>query len=171
MIEVYTGDGKGKTTAAVGLAARARGHNLKVCYICFHKDPEKWEYGEHSILQKLGVDVFSFAKKHPCFFPDIDVNEMRNECLLGLEFIKKIYQEDKYDMLILDEILISVRDGFLVEDEILELLNKKPEHLELVLTGRGATENILKKGDLVSKIENIKHPFNLGTKKRKGIEY
>ena len=62
LIQIYTGDGKGKTTAAVGLACRARGHGLKVGYIYFHKDPEKWEYGEHKILKEVGVDTFGFAK-------------------------------------------------------------------------------------------------------------
>lgn len=65
LIQIYTGDGKGKTTAAVGLACRGRSHNLKVCYIYLHKNPEKWEYGEHKILKKIGVDIFGFAKTHP----------------------------------------------------------------------------------------------------------
>lgn len=171
LIHVYTGDGKGKTTAAVGLAVRARGHNLKVCYVYFHKDPEKWEYGEHRVLEKLSVDVFGFAKKHPYFHKNIDTADIRKECLEGMEFIKRIYQEKKYDILILDEIIISLRDGFLKEEEVLGILDSKPEDLELILTGRGTPEKIIKRADLVSEIKNIKHPFDKGIKRREGIEY
>jgi len=171
LIQVYTGDGKGKTTAALGLAVRAIGHNLKVCYIYFHKGPDTWEYSEHATLRKLGVDIFGFAKKHPHFFKEIDPNEIRKECLEGLEFINEFYQENKYDILILDEIVISLRDAFLKEEEVLDILDSKPENLELILTGRGATKKIIEKADLVSQINKIKHPYDLEIKRRKGIEY
>ncbi|MFH1957795.1 MAG: cob(I)yrinic acid a,c-diamide adenosyltransferase [bacterium] len=171
LIQIYTGEGKGKTTAAAGLASRARGHNLKVCFIYFHKDPGKWGYGEINTLQKIGVDVFGFAKKHPHFFKNADPDKIRKECLKGLKFIKRIFKEKKYDILILDEINISLRDGFLKEEEILDVLNSKPENLELVLTGRGATEKIIEKADMVSKIKKMKHPFDSGIQRRKGIEY
>ena len=171
LIQVYTGDGKGKTTAAVGLACRARGHNLKVRYAYFHKDPQKWEYGEQEVLKKLGVDVFGFAKKHPHFYKGVSKEEIRKECLKGLEFVRKIYQEDKYDILILDEILISLRDGFLKEEELLKILKTKPGNLELILTGRGATQKIIEQADLVSQIKKVKHPYDLGVQGREGIEY
>ena len=171
LIQIYTGDGKGKTTAAVGLAVRARGHSLRVCYVYFHKDPEKWEEGEFKILEKVDIDVFGFARKHPHFSRDVAPEDVRRECLNGLKFIKKLYQEEKYDIVILDEINISLRDGFLKEEEILEILEMKPEKLELVLTGRGATEKIVKKADLVSEIKKIKHPYDSGMQRRKGIEY
>lgn len=171
LIQVYTGDGKGKTTAAVGLACRARGHKLKVCFISFNKDPQKWKYGEHRMLKKLGVDVFGFAKKHPHFYKKIDPNKVRKECLKGIEFIKKTYQKKKYDILILDEINISLRDGFLKEEEVMEILDSKPKDLELILTGRSCSKKIIEKAHLVSEIKKIKHPYDLGTKGRIGIEY
>jgi len=171
LIQIYTGEGKGKTTAAVGLASRARGHNLKVCFIYFHKDPDKWGYGEISTLQEIGVDVFGFAKKHPHFFKSADPDKIRRECLEGLKFIKRVFKEKKYALIILDEINISLRDGFLKEEEILALLNSRPKDIELVLTGRGATEKLIKKADLVSKIKKIKHPYDSGIQRRKGIEY
>ncbi|HOK56645.1 MAG TPA: cob(I)yrinic acid a,c-diamide adenosyltransferase [bacterium] len=170
MIEIYTGDGKGKTTAVIGLAIRARGHNLRVCYIYFHKNPEKWGYGEFKILEKIGVDIFVFAEKHTCF-ENVDREELRNECLKGLDFIRKILKEKKYDVVICDEILIPLRDGFLKEEEIIEMMEEKPENIELVLTGRGATEKIIEKADYVSEIKKIKHPYDKGIKARKGIEY
>jgi cob(I)alamin adenosyltransferase len=145
LIEVYTGDGKGKTTAVIGLACRATGHNLKVCYIYFHKNPEKWGYGEFKILEKIGVDIFGFAKEHP-HFDKVEKEKLREECLKGIEFIKKIYKEKKYDVIICDEILISLRDGFLNEEEIIKIMEEKPENIELVLTGRYITEKIIEKG-------------------------
>lgn len=171
MIQVYTGDGKGKTTAAFGLAIRALGHGMKVGVVYFHKDPELYGYGEYGILSKLGVDLFGFAKRHPHFFKDVSMEKMREECLNGLEFIKELYKEKRYDILILDEILISLRDGFINEEELLDVLNKRPDGLELVLTGRGGSKRIIERADLVSEIKEIKHPYKEGIERRKGIEY
>ncbi|MCM8772446.1 MAG: cob(I)yrinic acid a,c-diamide adenosyltransferase [Candidatus Omnitrophica bacterium] len=170
LIEVYTGDGKGKTTSAIGLALRARSHNLKVCFIYFHKDTERWNYRETEILKKINIDVFSFAPFHP-FCDRVDIKFLREECLKGLEFVRKIFKEKKYDVIILDEILISLRDGFLKEEEVLRIMNEKPENVELILTGRGATKKIIEKADLVSEIRNIKHPYGKGIKAREGVDY
>lgn len=171
LIEIYTGDGKGKTTAAIGLAIRAIGQGLKVCYIYFHKNPDKWGYAEYKILEKLDVDVFGFAKLHPFCDRGVNLESIRQECLKGLEFIKEIFQQNKYDILILDEINISLRDGFLKEEEVLDILKLKPENLEIVLTGRGAPSKIIEEADLISEIKEIKHPYKLGIERRKGIEY
>ena len=171
LIHVYTGNGKGKTTAAIGLTIRARAQNLRVCYIYFHKEPERWGDTEHGILAELGVDILGFAKKHPHFFKDVTKDETRKECLDGLEVIKRIFHENKYDLLILDEINISMRDGFLREEEVLEVLEAKPEGLELVLTGRSVPQKIIEKADLVSEIKAIKHPYDMGIQMKKGIEY
>jgi cob(I)alamin adenosyltransferase len=171
LIHVYTGEGKGKTTASVGLAVRARGHNLKVCFIYFHKNTDKWIHGEHEVLEKIGVDVFGFAKQSICLENKFDADEVREECLKGIAFIKKMFKEKKYDLIVLDEINISYKKGFLTEQEILDILDFKPEELELVLTGRGAGEKIIEKADLVSFIKKIKHPYELHVKRRKGIEY
>lgn len=171
LIHIYTGDGKGKTTAALGLAMRARGHGFKVAYACFHKDPKRWGYGEHKVLKKIGVDTFCFAKKHPHFYKKLDPDTIRTECLKGLELIKALYDTKKYDMIILDEINISLRDGFLKKDELLNIIKMKPHGLELVLTGRGAKGDVIRYADLVSKIEKIKHPYDSGIRKRIGIEY
>jgi cob(I)alamin adenosyltransferase len=171
MIHVYTGDGKGKTTAALGLAMRARGHGLRICYIYFHKDPERWGYGEHGILKKMGVDVFGFAKKHPHFHKKLNRRETRRECLKGLGFIKKVYGMGRYDMVILDEINISLRDKFLEKEEVLEIMEKKPKKIELVLTGRGAIKEVIEKADLVSRVAKVKHPYDSGVGRKMGIEY
>jgi len=171
LIQVYTGDGKGKTTAALGLACRARGQDLEVCYVCFHKNPKKRKRGEFEILKKIGASIYGFAEETICGEKSINEDEIRDDCLKGLRFIKDIFKENKYDVLILDEINISVREGFLKEKEVLALLDSKPARLELILTGRDASANIVKKADLVSEIKKIKHPYDTGEKARQGIEW
>jgi cob(I)alamin adenosyltransferase len=171
LIQVYTGAGKGKSTAAIGQAARAAGHGFKVGFVSFFKDPEAFGYGEYKSLEKLGVKTFLFAKKHPHFHKELNPDHVCQECSSGLEFIKGLFQNPSWDMLILDEINIAVRDGFLKEEDVLSLLEAKPKNLELILTGRGVTEKIMEKADLVSEVKEVKHPYSQGVKSREGIEY
>lgn len=171
LIQVYTGNGKGKTTAAVGLCVRAIAHKMKVGFIYFHKEPSILKYGEHRILKKLGVDIFGFAEKHPCFSKGANKTGIRDDCIRAAEFIKHIFKTNKYNLLVLDEILISVRDGFLKENELLDIVAQKPKKLELILTGRGLTKGIIERADLVSEIKKVKHPYDAGVNSRRGIEY
>jgi cob(I)alamin adenosyltransferase len=171
LIQVYTGDGKGKTTAAIGQATRAAGHGFKVGLVAFFKDPEAFGYGEYKSLEKLGIKTFLFAKKHPHFYKELNPDDVCQACSGGLEFIKKLFQDPSWDMLILDELNIALRDGFLKEEEVLSLLEEKPKKLELILTGRGVTKKIIEKADLVSEVREVKHPYSQGIKSREGIEY
>ena len=169
LIQIYSGEGKGKTTAAIGQAIRALGHNLKVGVVFFHKKVKN--EAEFKTLKDLGVDVYEAVPIHPCFDKNAAKDEIRRLALLGLELVDKLFREDKYDLLVLDEINICLKDGFLKEDEIMDLLKSKPEKLELILTGRGVSRGLIKQADLVSIIQPKKHPFNKGIKARKGIEY
>jgi len=171
LIQIYTGPGKGKSTAAIGQAVRAAGHGLKVGLVTFFKDPEAFGYGEYKSLEKLGIKTFLFAKKHPHFYKELNTEDVCQECSRGLDFIKELFRDSSWDMLVLDEINIAVRDGFLQEKELLSLLEAKPEKLELVLTGRGITGKIIEKADLVSEVREVKHPYRQGIKSRKGVEY
>lgn len=171
LIHVYTGDGKGKSTAAIGQAVRAAGHGFKVGFLSFFKDPEVFGYGEYKSLEKLGVKTFLFARKHPHFYKQLNPDDVCQECSRAIEFIKELFQDPSWDMLVLDEINIAVRDGFLREEDVLFLLDAKPKKLELVLTGRGATRKVIEKADLVSEVQEVKHPYSQGIKGRKGIEY
>ncbi len=171
LIQVYTGPGKGKTTAAIGQAIRAIGHGMNVEIVYFYKMPSEWGYEELDILEDLNVEIHGFAKKHPHFYENSKAGEMRKKTLEGVKYVKKIFDEKNPDMLILDEILIGIRDGFLNEKELIDLLEKKPEGIELILTGRGATENIIEKADLVSKVKKIKHYSDEGVPSRPGIEF
>ncbi|WP_298652890.1 cob(I)yrinic acid a,c-diamide adenosyltransferase [uncultured Proteiniphilum sp.] len=171
LIHLYTGDGKGKTTAAVGLAARALGSGFNVCYCSFHKRPEKYGYSEMESLRKLGATVLNFAKGHPHLDKTIDENQIRKEVPEAVQTIKERLASEHYDLLILDEILISVRDHYLDESVLLDFIKAKPEDTELVLTGRAATENIMELADYVSFCKKLKHPYDRKIRSRKGIEY
>lgn len=168
IVEVYTGNGKGKTTAALGLALRASGRGLKVYIIQFMK--AKKAYGEHFALKKIaGIKQIQFGRK--CFVSKenpkkIDVELARK----GFEFAKKIVLSGKYDVVILDEISVAVEWNLIDANEVLSLMEKKPKKVELILTGRYAKKEIIEKADLVSEIIEVKHPFQKGMKGRKGIE-
>jgi len=171
LIQVYTGCGKGKTTAAAGQVVRAKGQGLKASFVYFHKDSDKQKSGETKILKKIGVDIFCFAKKHPYLNKKSSRGCLKVECAEALDFIGDVLFKKKYDIIVLDEVNIAIRDGFIKEDALLRLLRKKPKKLELILTGRGASKKLIECADLVSEIKKIKHPYDSGMKMRKGIEY
>ncbi len=171
LVLIYTGEGKGKTTSAIGLATRALGGGLRVCYSSFHKRPERYGYTEMDALRGLGATVVNFAKGHPKLDKTIDPAVTQRESEEALEQISKMIREEHFDMLIMDEVLISVRDNYISEHSLLEFIHNKPQDLELVLTGRAATPNVVEVADYVSYIEKVKHPFDQGVASRKGVEY
>lgn len=171
LIHIYTGDGKGKTTAAVGLATRALGGGLQVCYCSFHKRPEKYGYTEIDSLRKLGATIENFAKGHPHLDKSIDEEEIKREVSQAITRLKEMLEHDHYDLLIMDEILISVRDNYLEETILLDFIDHKPISTELVLTGRGATEAVMQRADYITFCKKIKHPYDQGVCSRKGIEF
>jgi cob(I)alamin adenosyltransferase len=171
LVHIYTGDGKGKTTSAVGLGVRALGHNLKVCYTYFHKQPEKYGYTEILNLEKLGARVYGFAKGHPFCDQSINAGDLAVQAPEGLAFLRELLLKEDFDMLILDEIIISVRDGYLEEKLLIDFVKTKPQNLELVLTGRDASQALIELADYVSNISKIKHPYDHMITSREGIEY
>ncbi len=171
LIHIYTGDGKGKTTSAVGLSIRALGHGLKVCYAYFHKEPEKYGYTELSTLKKLGAEVHGIAEGHPFFDKKIDNEEHAALTNKQFEKLTERIKDHKFDLLILDEVLASLGSGFLAEKTLVEFIKNRPPELEVVLTGRGATDKMIEIADYVSRIEKVKHPFDRNINAREGIEY
>jgi cob(I)alamin adenosyltransferase len=167
-IHVYTGDGKGKTTAAIGLGIRATGEGLKVLMIQFMKGRR---YSELDVLQHIknftvvqfGRDEF-VSKEKP---EQIDIDLAQK----GFAYAKETMQKDAYDLLILDEINVAVDFNLIALKDVIELLETKPETLELVLTGRYASPDVIKHADLVSEILEIKHPYQKGVQSRKGIDW
>lgn len=171
LVHIYTGNGKGKTTAAVGLATRALGGGFRVLYCSFHKRPEKYKNSEYDTLRQLGAEVLHFAKGHPDLDKRIDPEVQSIEVGEALPYLSKRLREDPPHLLILDEIIISVRDQFLAEETLIEFIRNKPETTELVMTGRGATPALIEMADYVSEVVKVKHPFERNIRSRKGIEY
>ena len=174
LIHIYTGTGKGKTTAAIGLAARALGGGLSVCYCSFHKCPEKYGYSEMESLKKLGARVINFAQYHPHM--DQNVTEetiagIKEEVSQAIETLTTLLSKEDFDMLIMDEIFISIRDNYLEEDILIDFIKNKPAKTELVLTGRGATERTMALAHYITDMECVKHPFYSNIPSRKGIEF
>jgi len=166
-VHVYTGNGKGKTTAAFGLAMRARGRGKKVCIIQFMKPDEG--YGEQISARKLGIELHAFGtnrfvnKKNPRK-EDIERAEQ------ALQFAREKLRED-YDLLILDEINVALDFNLIKLDDVMELIDSLPEKTELVLTGRYAKPEIIEKADLVTEMREVKHYYTKGVMAREGIEY
>jgi len=168
-IHVYTGDGKGKTTASFGLAFRAVGNELKVLVIQFMKGPEMT--GERRAAQRLapGMEVRPMGRDGLLHPADI----MEKDRALATHALDEALSEmtgGQWDMLILDEINTACALGLVTVQRVLQLMDLKPDGLELVLTGRGAAEEIVEKADLVTEMKEIKHYYAKGVKARQGIE-
>lgn len=171
LIHIYTGEGKGKTTASVGLAVRARAHDFKVCYSYFNKKPSLYGTTEVDLLKNLGVIVFGTDAQHPSFNKSVTQESHTKVTNEIFEQLIKFIDNEDFDMLIMDEILISVRDNFIDEKILVDFIKNKPEKLELVLTGRAATDNLINLADYVSNIQLVKHPYQKKIRSREGIEY
>ncbi len=171
LVHIYTGTGKGKTTASVGLAARALGQGLTVVYAHFMKRPELYGYHEIDSLKVLGATVLGFTDGHPHFDKTLKAEDLRKQVAEALVYLSGYSVPAAPDLLIMDEILICVRDGFLNEADLITFIESKPETTELILTGRGATPGLIEKANYVSEINKVKHPYDEGIASRKGIEF
>jgi cob(I)alamin adenosyltransferase len=169
-VHVYTGNGKGKTTAALGLALRALGHGYKVFMLQFMKGSKN--YGEIITAEKYlpgltivqsGLETF-VSKENPAQV-DIDL------ALDGLKLAKEVISENRYDMVILDEINVALDFNLIPLNEVIELIKNKPPQMELVLTGRYAPKEIIELGEVVSDVTLVNHPYYHGVEAREGIEY
>lgn len=171
LIHVYTGDGKGKTTAAFGLAVRALGRGKRVAVIQFMKGEPS---GEIIALTKIGdykdkVSISFFGKKEL-----VDPHNIKKEDIKEAKRALKeaeVTLKGNYDIVILDEINIALAFGLIDLDDVLKLLEKKKKNTNIILTGRRAHLKIMESADLVTEMRKIKHPFDKGDKAKKGIEY
>ena len=167
-IHVYTGNGKGKTTAAIGLGVRAAGAGLKVYMIQFMKGRRYSELDSLSKLPNFTVIQFGrdeFVSKEKPAQIDIDLASK------GLRHAEEIITQGKHDLVILDEVNVALDYHLITLDQVLHLLEIKPKHIELVLTGRHAHPDIIKHADLVSETLEIKHPYQKGIPCREGIDW
>ncbi|TET29678.1 cob(I)yrinic acid a,c-diamide adenosyltransferase [Candidatus Aerophobetes bacterium] len=173
LIQVYTGEGKGKTTAAVGQAIRAKGRNQKVLFAQFLKNKEG--SAETSILERLGIKVMAGGGRYKIFplekLPEKKKEEVTSHLIRLLDEIKEEIKRKEYDLLILDEINVALHAHLMEEETILDFLRDKPSSLEIVLTGRYAPSAISRVAHLVSEIIKVKHPYDEGIGARRGIDY
>lgn len=170
LIHIYTGTGKGKTTAAVGLAVRAKSRNFKVLFAQFFK--EKNSKGETDMLKQIGVDVHIFRSvKSPLFNPNADRNSLKKASKKALSYLNEIFSENSYDLIILDEFLCMLSEGLISDNEAVNFIRSKPDSLELVLTGRGLTQKISDEADYLTFMQEVRHPYKKKILARKGIEF
>ncbi len=169
LVQVYTGNGKGKTTAALGLALRAIGHGMKVFIIQFMKG--KTGYGEQEAAARYAPNLTIFRAGREAFVskakPDpLDVKLAQD----GFSIAQRAVQNREHDIIILDEINTVIDYGLLPLPDLLQLIDSKPETVELILTGRNAHPKVLEKADLVTEMVERKHYYKRGIPARKGIE-
>ena len=169
LVQVFTGNGKGKTTAALGAILRALGHGLKVYIVFFMKGD--YPYGEFNTLSKLpNVDVASFGFRHLTDPANIKPEEIE-QAKLALSAARKAVLSGKYDLIVLDEINVALALKLIELDEVIKLIGDKPSRVELILTGRYAESRLIELADLVTEMVKVKHPYDNGVLARQGIEY
>ncbi len=188
-VQVYTGNGKGKTTAAIGLAIRALGAGLKVCFLQFMKSKA---YSEHSILPGLSHDLSLHTFGKPYFIArngeltQAQLAELGDDVVLfapgnpPADYIELVHQGviaaqqaitcGLYDLVVLDEIVVAQHFGLVSWEELLELIDSKPDNVELVLTGRYASSELIERADLVTEMVEVKHYYNKGVIARPGVD-
>jgi cob(I)alamin adenosyltransferase len=163
MIQIYTGDGKGKTTAAVGLAVRAVAHQ-KVLFVQLLKDGSSSEVEALKKMPKITYQAFGTGE----FVNGFDVAQ-ETKVKAGLSYIMSNASE--YQVIIIDEAITAVSLGIISEKELLSLVQSISDGKEIIMTGRGASANLVKEADLITEMKAVKHYFDRGIKARKGIEY
>ena len=168
IIHIYTGNGKGKTTAAIGQGIRAVGAGLRVYMIQFMKgysysEVKALQSSKNFMIKQFGRPDF-VDKKNPA---EIDIRYAQE----ALEHAKQIIESNRYDVVILDEINVALDYQLIKEDEVVNMLKEKPNKMELILTGRYAPQKIIKNADLITEMLEIKHPYKNGMKCRRGIDY
>lgn len=172
IVIVYTGNGKGKTTASLGVALRAIGHGLRVCMVQFIKG--EWHYGELNSIKKLEPD-FELIVAGKGFIGIIDDDHAFEEHVraarTALDIVEQKISLDTFDIVILDEINYAVQLGLLQLADVLKILKNRPKHLSLILTGNHACEEIITLADLVTEMKEIKHPYKKGIKAKRGIDF
>jgi cob(I)alamin adenosyltransferase len=172
LVICYTGDGKGKTTAALGMAVRATGYNLRTLIWQFIKG--SWHYGELDGLALLApyVEVRQKGEGFVGIVDDKLPREVhRTTALAALREVREEIVSEKWHLVILDEIFVGCHLGFFTAADLLQLIEQKPATVHIVMTGRGAPPEVLERADLVTEMREVKHPYQKGELAQKGIDY
>lgn len=169
LVIVHTGKGKGKSTAAFGMIFRSIGHGMKVGVVQFVKGA--WETGERSVLEKFPGQVTISAMGEGFTWETQDRVRDIKMARDAWEQAKAMIMDDRYDMVLCDELNIVLRYDYLPVQEVIDVLKSKPEMTHVVITGRNAKEELIEVADLVTEMEMIKHPYRSGVKAQKGVEF
>lgn len=172
LVVVYTGDGKGKTTAALGICIRAVGYDMSIAIVQFVKG--SWHCGELDGIKKLSpnVELFTGGKGFVGISDDDLPHEEHVKAARDtFKFAEELIESGKYDIVILDELNVAVSLGLINIGDVLSLLDKKPDKMDIVITGRDAHKDLIERADLVTEMKEIKHPFSKGIIAQKGIDY
>jgi len=171
LVLVLTGNGKGKTTAALGTALRAAGYGFKVAIIQFIKGT--WHYGEIDALKRIPqIEIHrTGAGFYKIMGDDLPEEVHRKAAGEGLALARDKLRSGRYRLVILDEVNNAVHTGLLALDDVLQVIDEKPEDVDLMLTGRDAAPEVMERADLVTEMKEIKHPFQQGILAKKGIDY
>lgn len=172
MIQIYCGDGKGKTTAAAGLAVRAAGHHIPVIFVQFMKDGSS---GEIAVLKEVSGILVLHSELFYGFVRNMDEQQKEEMKIQYMNLLNKIEKEisgmkGNMAVVVLDEVLHACNFGLLEEDRLCRFLDDCPDTVEIVLTGRNPSKSLIEKADYVSEIKKVKHPYDKGVPARKGIE-
>lgn len=171
-VQIYTGNGKGKTTAAIGQGMRAYGNGLKVIMVQFLKSGRT---GELNTVDELGenFEIFRFEKRRGFVWTltKEEKEEVKKEVKAAYNFIIDILENCKCDMLIIDEVMGVLKNEFLSVEEVIELIDKKAKNVELIMTGRNVPKEIVDRANLVTEMKEIKHYYKEGVPARKGVEF
>ena len=169
LLHIYCGDGKGKSTAAVGLSVRAAGAGKKVIFTQFFKDGSSSEIG---VLKELKNIKTLNVKENLGFYKNMDAKQKLRAAELYTELFERALKEaENAELMVLDEIISCCNYGIVDEKRLLDFICGRPEKLEIVLTGRNPSEKLLEAADYVTEMKKIKHPYDRGVKARKGIEF
>ncbi len=172
LLIVYTGDGKGKTTAALGAALRALGYGWKICMVQFIKGI--WKYGEIKSIAQLG-DQFELHRMGAGFYKiagDDQPEEVHRQAAAeAVELIIDKLRSEAYDLVIADELNVALDTGLIDEAAFRRILDARPGQIHLIITGRGAPDFLVQEADLVTEMREIKHPYQRGIKAQPGIDY
>ncbi len=170
LVQVFTGDGKGKTTAALGTVLRAAGHNLKIFIVFFIKGSSS--QGEYKTLAGLPNVKFASFGLRQFIYKNNEVNPAEKaQAEAALEAAREAIKSGAYDLVVMDEIIVAVHFKLIEVEEVIQLIKDKPPHVEVILTGRKADSRLIEAADLVTEMVKIKHPYDSGIKARKGIEF
>ncbi len=169
LIQLYIGNGKGKTTAALGLVLRASGHGAKIAVVQFMKG---WDgYGELVSLPRVPNVTHVHTGRTKCIFRGDEIQEDFDEAARGLALAAEFLASGQYDLVVLDEINVAVDFGLIKAGDVIKALAEKAPRTEAVLTGRNAPDEFIKAADLVTEMKEIKHPYQNGVAARKGVEF